>query len=226
MSFQTLSLEIRWEIWGFALEEPRNFELRIKDRPFRCVKNAQGGFQIQGRNTTPTIGITRTSIPLVFQICKESRQVGLETYERLVLGHSFEGYFNSEVDKLVIPPELFPSLGYFGYKTQVPPFPAWGHLEELCNIAFYFPVVKNGLPRDPRDALHIFDMVRNLAKLRTITYISDLENPATPEFQRLFQHNWTVAPDVLPGARRRESPCDIIYEQAQRKPYWREICRH
>jgi hypothetical protein len=35
-------------------------------------------------------------------------------------------------------------------------------------------MAKNDLPKDSRDAFHIFDMVQNLTNLRTITYISDL----------------------------------------------------
>jgi len=230
-TFQNLPPEIYWQLWGFLLEESRDFVLHVENPPICPVGNprySRSDFQVKlGRDSafpSPRIVIGRTSIPLVLQICHGSRQFGLKTYKRLVLGRSFGGYFNFKTDRLLVRPDLFPYLGYFGLPPATFPFPIF---ERLQHIAFYFPENEICAPWCSAEPSRIYKMIHNLPGLRTITYILDREEQMA-QFQKIIIHNRRTAPDYAPETHRREFLCKINFQLAKNELYdtQSELCLH
>jgi hypothetical protein len=144
MSFSSLSLELRWEIWQLvALEEPRTFQLRVfnpKDPLIgrHCVVEYHPSPLREGSHASCAqvfLSEDFPTLPLVLQICQESRREGLRTYERIDFNGVFMGYFNLRRDTLFFPPELWACLEGWSQKNHF----RFGCFSRLEHLAIYVP---------------------------------------------------------------------------------------
>lgn len=138
MSFSGLALELRLQIWEFAIEEPRTFELYLVDPPLHPRRAGKFAFRVAVKSErfndvhpAQAMALIRRSVklPLLLQICQESRRLGLTIYKKFSLG----GYINSTINKILITPDLFESLGWHSPGSQLP------ELTQVEHVALYFP---------------------------------------------------------------------------------------
>jgi hypothetical protein len=133
-------------IWHLFVEQPRVIQLRVKNPPTSWSSHAGRHAYLEYLNTTSdtvpskvhVITTIPTAIPLLLHICQESRCYGLTIYSKLSLG----GYFNFNLDTLLISPDVFPVLG--ATDDAQPDFTLLSESESrsLQHIAFYFPRIR------------------------------------------------------------------------------------
>jgi hypothetical protein len=190
-SISGLPLEIRQMIWQFSLEDPRLIELRVKNSSLRqtseSLSNPTFYFCFHAYySDRPIITTIPSPVPTILHICRESRQYGLGVYHKFSLG----GYFNFNIDTLLISPDIFqPFKPFIRWPPGIPgptdcPLLSGFDSKSLQRVAFYFPEDPFGprLPSLPRLLEH---MASPWTGLTTITLLSD--SPRVPEFSANFE---------------------------------------
>lgn len=105
MSFSLLPYEIRWKFWALIDDEPFTAKLCVKGEDEFIEKLSRPEYSSRpapanDSNLALQVTVERRAIPLVLQLCHESRQYGLKIYEELNHGGHFAGYFNFSLDTL------------------------------------------------------------------------------------------------------------------------------
>jgi hypothetical protein len=190
-SLSDLPPEIRQMIWHFSLEDPRLIELGVKNSFLRqtseSLSNPTFYFCHHAYySNRPIITTIPSPVPTILHTCQESRQYGLRIYQKFSLG----GYFNFNIDTLLISPDIFPPFKPFIQWPPGIPRPTDCSLlsdfdsKSLQRVAFYFPDDPFG-PRLPSLPHILEQMASPWTGLTTITLISDC--PRVPEFSANFE---------------------------------------
>jgi hypothetical protein len=215
MLFSSRLYELRHKIWNLLIEEPRLFELYLVDPP---IEPGQIGYRASRTavlnldRRTPSMAVKRTVLPLLLQICHESREVGLRICQMFWAGN----YVNFAIDRVLIAPDLFGAIGWCINSRVGFGLHGLGRFE---HVVLFFPYEFSD---DESLVLRLgkmsYFLVRSSPELRTITFVFD-DNRFLQAAEHLFKaflstewHSETrprpeLLKDVIPLDDKRDIRC-------------------